>query len=161
MKLYEIAQEYTQALNMVDEDWVFTEQGLALIEKSELSIKDKATNISNVLKEFEWVEFTIDKEIERLKTRKKAIKTNSDKLKNYLSYTLQDLWLPELITSLNKFTFRKSESIEIENEDSIPKEYIKETIKTAPDKTALKKAIKDWKEIKWVKLVENNNLQIK
>ena len=60
-----------------------------------------------------------------------------------------------------KISFRKSESIEITDEESIDKQFIKEKISTTIDKTAIKKAIKDWLEVKGAELKTNNNLQIK
>ena len=56
---------------------------------------------------------------------------------------------------------RKSESVEIFDESQLPKEYIKEKVTTAPDKTAIKIALKAGKEVPGAKIAENRNLSIK
>lgn len=67
----------------------------------------------------------------------------------------------EFNTELYKLSYRKSESVEILNENALPKEFIKEKITTAPDKTAIKEALKNWQEVPWASIKINNNLQIK
>lgn len=161
MNLYEISQDIKQASEMLDEDWVLTEEWLALLDQSELSLKDKAQNIAFVNQELLNKKDAIKKEAERLNWLLKSINENEEKLKNYLSNSLQELWIAKLETDLFKISFRKSESIEITDEESIDKQFIKEKISTTIDKTAIKKAIKDWLEVKGAELKTNNNLQIK
>lgn len=160
MNLYEITQTYTQAINMVDEDGIITPEWISLLEASELSLKEKWTNIAHIITEFEWKIELINKEIERLTNLKKSLDKNKEKLKDYIWNTIQSLWLSELDTWLNKFTFRKSERIIIEDE-SLLNDYLIEKITTSIDKTKLKSDIKSWKDIKWAKLETFNNLQIK
>jgi len=161
MNLYEISQDIKQASEMLDEDWVLTEEWLALLDQSELSLKDKAQNIAFVNQELSNKKDAIKKEVERLNWLLKSINKNEEKLKGYLSSNLQELWITKLETELFKISFRKSESIEITDEESIDKQFIKEKISTTIDKTAIKKAIKDWLEVKGAELKTNNNLQIK
>ena len=72
--------------------------------------------------------------------------------------------------SLNKFkmetprmklSYRKSDSVDVYDIDSLPKEYIKEKVEVSADKTALKKDIKNGKEINGAKIVTNLNMQVK
>ena len=60
---------------------------------------------------------------------------------------------------------RKSESIRITDESKIPEKFIvtKTTVKTSPDKTAIKKFLKENEEntLEGAMLVVNENLQIK
>lgn len=67
----------------------------------------------------------------------------------------------EFNTELYKLSYRKSESVEILNENALPKEFIKEKITTAPDKTLIKEALKNWQEVPWASIKINQNLQIK
>ena len=64
-------------------------------------------------------------------------------------------------TDLNKLSFRKSESVSIFDEEAIPSEYKKEVVSVSIDKTEIKKAIKEWKEIPGATITEKQNLQIK
>lgn len=67
----------------------------------------------------------------------------------------------EFNTDLYKLSYRKSEAVEITNENALPKEFIKEKITTAPDKTAIKEALKNWQEVPWASIITKQNLQIK
>ena len=67
----------------------------------------------------------------------------------------------EFNTELYKLSYRKSEAVEITNENALPQEFMKEKITTAPDKTAIKEAIKSWKEVPWASIITKQNLQIK
>ena len=58
-------------------------------------------------------------------------------------------------------SFRESERLEVDDESKIPDEYIRVTVKKEPDKTAIKKAIKDGREIDGVHLQRYKNIQVK
>ena len=58
-----------------------------------------------------------------------------------------------------KISWRKSEKVEITNEDVIPAEYVKQTISF--DKLAMKDAMKNGNVIDGVQLVETQSIQIK
>lgn len=58
-----------------------------------------------------------------------------------------------------KISWRKSEKVEITNEDVIPAEFVKQTISF--DKLAMKDAMKNGNVIDGVKLVETQSIQIK
>lgn len=60
-----------------------------------------------------------------------------------------------------KLSYRKSDSVDIYDIDSLPKEYIKEKVEVSADKTALKKDIKSGKKINGAKIVTNLNMQVK
>ena len=121
----------------------------------------KAKWIAIITRKFESFEKTIDDEIKRLQALKKSYKSNKERLKQYLAYNLEQLWKDKLETELFKFSFRKSEAVEILDEDKIPADYKKQEIVYKIDKTAIKKDLKDWKEVPWTNLKINKNLQIK
>ena len=64
-------------------------------------------------------------------------------------------------TDLATFSLRKSESTDIENIEQISQEFITVKQTFVPDKTAIKKAIKEGREVAGAKVVTNYNLQIK
>lgn len=161
MQLYEITKNYENALNMVDSDWVLSDEALQILDNMDISIKDKSNWICKVLQNIEWSISSIDNEIERLNKLKKSYKSNKDRLKEYIKFNLEKMWIEKIDTDLFKISFRKSESVEITDEDTISKEYKKEITTMKVDKTSIKEALKEWKEIKWAFLKENNNLQIK
>ena len=60
-----------------------------------------------------------------------------------------------------KISFRKSESIEITNQETLSSEYITEKTTYTADKVAIKKAIKDGVVFTGAELVLKSNIQIK
>jgi len=60
----------------------------------------------------------------------------------------------------HKFSLRKSVSVEIENENIIPAEYLKVITETKPDKVEIKNALKAGKEVAGCVLKTNQNLQM-
>jgi hypothetical protein len=67
----------------------------------------------------------------------------------------------KLETSLNNLSYRKSESVSILDEASIPEEYWKEKVTKTIDKVSIKDAIKSGKDVAGASIQENMNLQIK
>lgn len=60
-----------------------------------------------------------------------------------------------------KLSYRKSDTVDVYDIDSLPKEYVTENIDKSADKTALKKDIKRGKEINGARIVTNLNMQVK
>ena len=83
------------------------------------------------------------------------------RMDNFINFLMQSFWKEKLETNIYKISYRKSESVEIINEQAIPQEFMKEKVTVAPDKTAIKEAIKNWAEIPWATIKINQNLQIK
>ena len=66
-----------------------------------------------------------------------------------------------LFRSTLKISFRKSESIEVEDVNSLPSEYKVVKVTEQADKVALKEAIKGGIQVPGVYLKVNQNIQIK
>ena len=102
-----------------------------------------------------------DEEIKRLTDLKKEKQNKAEKIENWIDYLLKAFQIEKMETDLNKLSFRKSESVSIFDEEAIPSEYKKEVVSVSIDKTEIKKAIKEWKEIPGATITEKQNLQIK
>jgi hypothetical protein len=100
---------------------------------------------------------------ERRKTKEKA----HERLKQYLSDVLQRMSIDKVETARNKITFRKSESVEMLDEEAFIKwaQDNRDDLLTfsAPkaNKTEIKKALKVGTEIVGAQLISKNNIQIK
>ena len=101
----------------------------------------------------------IDEEIKRLQSIKKRNNLLVDNLKNRLLDAQQTFG--DFTLGFTTITTRKSESIEVEDINSLPASFKTVKVVETADKIALKKAIKDGEVIKGVTLVENVNLRIK
>lgn len=83
------------------------------------------------------------------------------RMDNFINFLMQSFQKDKLETNLYKISYRKSESVEIINEEMIPQEFMKEKTTIAPDKTAIKEALKNWAEVPGATIKINSNLQIK
>ena len=156
MNLYEIT-ELQRELEKEDD----TEVKQDLQELISIELKNKSNNIVYVIKNLEGNNTAIDTEIERLQALKKRNNGNIDKIKSNILWFMQENNVDTIKSDLATFSLRKSESTDIESIEQIPQEFItvKQTI--VPDKTAIKKAIKEGREVAGAKVITNYNLQIK
>lgn len=162
MNIFELTAEYKEIINSYDpETGEITEEAIQKLNDSGLAIEEKSVNTAKVIQMYTDNEESVDKEIERLKNIKKSIGRNKQRLKDNIKYCMDETGIQKIETDLYKISFRKSESVEVYDEALIAPEYIKETTKTAPDKTAIKKALKEGLDIQGAKLIQSNNLQIK
>jgi uncharacterized protein YdhG (YjbR/CyaY superfamily) len=153
MKLYEITE-----LIKKSEELELTQDDLELLE---IELKQKSDNIVKYINNLESNINVIDTEIKRLQELKKTEKNKLDNLKEYIKYCLNKMNVKKIDSTLGKITIRKSESVEIEDIEKIPGEFV--TIKQTfnPDKTAIKKAIKEGREIPGAKIIIKENINIK
>lgn len=90
--------------------------------------------------------------------RQKAAENKVESLKRYLADALQG---QKFSTAKCAVSFRKSETVEVEDVKLVPAELLRVKTSIEPDKTAIKAAIKAGQEISGCKLVESINTQIK
>ncbi len=161
MNLYEITWEVLEILHLQDEDWNLLPEHLERLEELKISYTDKFSNIGKYIRNLE-ADFNAYKQAEvEFKEKKKSVEKKILSLKTYAKNSMLATNRPEVKTEYFTFNFRKSESVEIINEDKITNNFydIIETKKI--DKTAIKKAIKEWAVVEWAELNLNQNLQIK
>ncbi len=97
-------------------------------------------------------------EKEAFAEREKAALKKVESLKNWLAQALEG---QKFTTGRCAVTFRRSEAVDIVDEEAIPKEYLTEKTTYAPNKTAIKEAIKAGAEISGCMLVKKCNPTIK
>lgn len=154
LKFYEIDEALASCFDsetgeILDED-KFNELTAAKDEKIQgvgLMIKSRDMLIAN-----------IDEEMKRLRDRKETLKNMNEGTKEFLKTILNG---QKFETEKVRISFRKSKAVEIEDELQIPDGFIKETVKRAPDKTAIKEALQKGETVPGCVLRENNNLSIK
>lgn len=157
MKLYEITNSINQVKKFVDNQDELNEY----LEQLDLELQDKAKNIFMLIKNIEAPVVAVDDEIKRLSEMKKSYQSKANNLKNYISFTMQKNGIEKIESDIVKFSFRKSESVEIIDESMIPSEFINiKEVKTV-DKIAIKKAIKAGNNVRGIEIKVNKNLQIK
>lgn len=125
-----------------------------------LSKEDKLNNIQDLKIEFEAKIEAVKSKIEYLNNRKKSFERNINNLTNLQLMLLNN---QKLETNEYSFSFRKSESISINDIlfDIKDERFNRTTIKVEPDKTAIKKALKDGISVDGASIETKMNLQVK
>lgn len=166
MKLYEIANDYLALMQAIENDEIPEEAIADTLEAIVAEIEDKADNIACLLKNIDADIVAIKAEEAKLAERRKVKEKSAERIKQYLSDVLQSAAIDKVETARNRITFRKSESVELdegafvawamENRDDL-------LTYSAPkaNKTEIKKALKGGAEIVGAQLVSKNNIQIK
>lgn len=119
----------------------------------------KTENIIKFLKNRESFCLSIDEEIKRLKELKSKFQKGNERLKNFVKFVMENKEIKKLESPLGSFSFRKSKSVEVTDENLIDDKFCE--FKKVPNKTKIKKAIEEGKEVKGAKILEKNNLIIK
>lgn len=167
MKLYEIANDYQALMNAIENDEIPEEAIADTLEAIKGEIEVKADNIACLLKNIEADVAAFKAEETKLAERRKAKEKAYDRLKEYLSDTLQRLDIKKVETARNKITFRKSESVVLADEAAFVEWAQKnnDSLLTykAPtaNKTAIKKALNDGAVIEGAEIRVNQNIQIR
>lgn len=165
MKLYELTNDYIALMQAIDNDELPIECIADTLEAITSEIEVKADNIACMLKNLEADITAIKAEETKLALRRKTKERAYDRLKEYLSATLQSLSIDKVETARNKITFRKSESVEIDDTfiewaQKNREDLLKYSDPTA-DKTEIKKLLKDGAELQGAQLISKSNIQIK
>lgn len=100
----------------------------------------------------------IKAEKEALAEREAKCRKKAEQLKGYLAYALGG---EKFSTAKCAVSFRKSESVEVEDLTLVPAELLRVKNSYEADKTAIKAAIKAGQEINGCRLVEKISAQIK
>ena len=141
----EIDEETGEVLNAED------------LDNLEMERETKIESVGLWVKNLEAEKEAVKAEKDRFAQREKVLGNKIERLKGWLSYALQGekFTTPRLVVS-----YRKSESVNITNESAIDDKYCDISVVRKPNKTALKKALKDGEEIVGAELVEKQNIQI-
>ena len=157
--LYNIENDYLKLISQIEEaEGELTpelEQALAI---NEAQLQSKSVAYLQVITTKEGINSAIDIEIKRLQALKKR---NSNLVSNLKNRLLEAVKLfGEFEVGFNKFTTRKSSSVQVDDINSLPAEFKKVKVTETADKKAIKYAIKSGKEITGCSIVENLNLKI-
>ena len=143
---FEVDEETGEILNTQD------------LDELQMARDTKIENIGLWIKNLNAEANAVKAEKDAMADRQKRLEKKAESLKNYLTYILDG---QKFSTPRVAMSFRRSESVNITDEYSVPDEYLTVTTMTKPDKKAIKDAIKGGKEVAGAELVTKSNLQIK
>lgn len=160
MRLHEITEAMIELQNIADNDELDDEILRDTFEGLDGAFEDKADQWARFIKDEEAEIDAIDNEIERLKAKKERKKKTVDKMRLNLSGYMRAANKTKFKTVLYNFGFRKSQAVEIVNEEDLPEwALIPQPAKVS--KTEIKEHLKAGETVPGAQLVENESLQIR
>ena len=160
--IFKIQSEYQQLVNeLIDNGGELTPELELNLQITKDNFHSKSENYAFITRQFDAEMDIIDNEIKRLQQAKKTREKAIDRLKANIEMAMNTFEVDKIETPLIKISFRKSESVEIEDVNQLPNEYKVIKVTEAADKFKIKDAIKAGIEIIGCYLKTNRNLQIK
>ena len=163
MKLWEIKDEIEKCFSeTVDEETgeILSEVNLQYLEELQMAFDDKIDNICCLIKNMDAEVKAFKTEEANLKKRRMAKESASQRLKDYLKAILNG---QKFESVRSKISYRASKSTEVDMDLFMNNKdydlYVKTEI--TPNKTAIKKALEDGKELIGAEIVENQSMIIK
>jgi hypothetical protein len=158
--LFNISVEAQQIASALEEGELSEEmETLLAINQNEL--QEKSFSYAYIVKTIEGDITTIDEEIKRLTSLKKAKNNVVDRMKEAVINALHIYGLEKISSPTLTLSVMRSESVEIISEEQLADEYKVTKVTTAPDKIRIKEAIKSGKDVEGAVIRENYSLQIK
>ena len=164
--LYELTGQYTQLANRLSDMDMDATTIADTIESTGLvdDIAQKATGIEMIARGFEMHIPAIDGEIARLQALKNSRVKKAQGLRDYLMHNMLSAGISKIESPL--FNIRLQDNppaVDIYELGLVPSEYMKTpaTPPPAPDKTAIKNAIKAGQEVAGCKLTQSVRLVVK
>lgn len=166
MRLFEITAAYQSFMDAI-ENGEIPESAIAdTLESITATLEEKADNTACVIKNITAEIFALKAEERKLAERRRIKENQVERLREYLSNALIQSEHTKIETARNKISFRKSESVQIDDESAFIEWAMKDndeylTYKEpAINKTAIKRALADGKEVKGAYIEQRQNLQI-
>lgn len=162
MNLFEIDDAIQRCVKLENSDnYVDTETGeiidTAAIEQLEMDRDTKIRNIACWIKNLESDEKALGEQIKTFTARKNAAKNKRESLKSYLAAFLNGKkWQNSEVA----ISWRKSESVEVEEGAAIPEQYLRYK-EPEINKAQLKADLKAGTVVYGCQLVTKNNIQVK
>lgn len=174
-KLYELVGCYRQFEDALDEYIEMVERGEMeedviwdTLDSIHGEIEEKADHIVQIIRNKQTFAASLEEEIKRLQSRKKAVDKGVDKLSDYLCETLSIAGIDKLETPHARFSFRSSDRCEISDVGMLlnfalanGRTELVTIPEPQPSKTAIKAALKSGEKIPGAIIVKARNLQIK
>ena len=160
MNIYEINQQIEEVShNMIDYD---TGEVLPhfeqLLEALEMDREQKVLNTAKLIKNLEAESKALKDAEKQMADRRKVVENKSKRIKDWIAGFVPEEKIKDEFVSIS---WRKSESVVIDDGVRLDSKYEVEKITVNPDKVAIKKDLKKGIVIAGCRIVEKQNIQIK
>ena len=156
MKLYEIARAIMDFDYEIDE-----ETGEILnaddLDQLEMDFGQKVENIACFIKDLRADAVAIKAEEEALAKRRKRLERKADSLQGYLERNVGEKGFSSARCEVK---WKASTYVDIPDETQIPKKYLTKKITIAPDKKAIRDAIKSGLKVRGASLATRSTLKV-
>jgi replicative superfamily II helicase len=159
MKLYELAQNYAQLMEMAEE--MESDALVDTLEALQDAIEDKVENIAKLIKNLEADAKIIKEEEQRLADRRRSIESKVARLKEYLQEQLEVAGLQKVKRATITVAIQNNPpSVEIADEKLIPSEFM---IPQNPkiDKQAILERLKNGEMVPGCSLKQTKGVRIR
>lgn len=164
LTLYNITNQFTELMDKAETGELTEEEYNKLGEQLALELQNKSASIIGYTQNEEALIEAIDNQIKRLTEFKKAKQNKLDKFKSYVKDNMDRLGIIKIDTELGTLSISKNPmSVDIVNEELIPKEFKQEVVTIKVDKTAIKNHFKETGEsIPGIEIIDDKtSLRIK
>lgn len=160
--LYAASAELRDLLEQVDPETGELPEGL---EHARNVVAAKSQAVAAFILENEAQADMVEQHAKALMQRVKTARRRSEWLRDYLRQHMSAAGILAIKSECGTFACKlekeRDEAIEVYDDKQVPRDYLRETVKVEPDKTLIKKAIKDGFEVPGAKLVRKDRLSIK
>lgn len=160
--IFKIQSEYQQIVNeLIENGGELTPELELAMQITKDNFHSKSENYAFITRQFDAEMDIIDNEIKRLQQAKKTREKAIERLKANIEMAMNTFEVDKIETPLIKISFRKSESVEVEDVNNLPNEFKVIKLSETADKLKIKDAIKSGILIEGCSIKTNRNIQIR
>ena len=162
MNIFKIQSEYQQIVNeLIDNGGNLTPELELAMQITKDNFHSKSENYAFITRQFNAEINIINEEVKRLEQSRKVREKAINRLKANIEMAMNTFEVDKIETPLIKISFRKSESVEVEDINTLPALYKVVKVSETADKLKIKDAIKSGILIDGCSIKVNKNLNIK
>lgn len=128
------------------------------LDDLQMERNQKCENIALLIKNKEAEMNAVAEQEKTFASRKKSLGNEIDRLKDYLAYALGG---EKFKTDRVVVSYRKSESVKIDDDYAIPDKWCELSVLKKPNKKLIKDALKKGEHIAGAELIEKTNISVK
>lgn len=167
LAIAKVQEELDSMLELQDSDELTPEQKAQLTVYVQQLLQQKAEKADGLAQYFRLAAAeaeAYEEEGKRLIDKGKAVKKRIDYMKQAASSFMQAFGIKKIKGNAYTISLRKSEGVDVFDMDALQKDagqFVKTKIEYAPDKIAIKEAIKSGESVPGARLVERECLQVR
>ena len=165
MKLYELTSKRQELLDLIaamdHEDLELSDAVGDTLEALDEAIQDKAEAVASFIFSLQADSAALKQEEQRLSERRRLNDDKVERMKTYLHDMLDNAGLDKVKSSRFTIGFRKSQTVDVLDLDTVPESLKRTKTIVEADKTAIKQAFKQGIDVPGALLIDKRNLSIK